>query len=30
MATDYASAPVTKLGQIIFGIGAGALTALIR
>lgn len=30
MATDYASAPVTPLGQIIFGIGAGALTALIR
>ncbi len=30
MATDYASAPVTSLGQIIFGLGAGALTALIR
>lgn len=30
MATDYSSTPVTPLGQIIFGIGAGALTALIR
>lgn len=30
MATDYASSPVTPLGRIIFGIGAGILTALIR
>lgn len=30
MATDYASSPVTKKGQIIFGIGAGILTAVIR
>lgn len=30
MATDYASSPVTPMGQIIFGIGAGILTALIR
>lgn len=30
MATDYSSTPVTPLGQIIFGIGAGFLTALIR
>lgn len=30
MATDYASSPVTKKGQIIFGIGAGLLTAIIR
>lgn len=30
MATDYASSPVTPLGQIIFGIGAGLLTAIIR
>lgn len=30
MATDYASSPVTPLGKIIFGIGAGILTALIR
>ncbi|MCF6465387.1 Na+-transporting NADH:ubiquinone oxidoreductase subunit D [Clostridium sp. Cult2] len=30
MATDYASSPVTPVGRIIFGIGAGILTALIR
>ena len=30
MATDYSSSPVTPVGQIIFGIGAGFLTALIR
>lgn len=30
MATDYSSSPVTPLGQIVFGIGAGFLTALIR
>lgn len=30
MATDYSSSPVTPWGQIIFGIGAGFLTALIR
>lgn len=30
MATDYSTTPVTPLGQIIFAIGAGALTALIR
>ena len=30
MATDYASTPVTPKGRIIFGIGAGILTALIR
>lgn len=30
MATDYSTTPVTPLGQIIFGLGAGALTALIR
>ena len=30
MATDYASSPVTPMGQIIFGIGAGLLTAIIR
>ena len=30
MATDYASSPVTPVGRIIFGIGAGVLTALIR
>ena len=30
MATDYSSSPVTPMGRIIFGIGAGVLTALIR
>ena len=30
MATDYVTTPVTKLGQIIFGIGCGVLTILIR
>lgn len=30
MATDYSSSPVTPKGKIIFGIGAGFLTALIR
>ena len=30
MATDYSSSPVTPRGKIIFGIGAGLLTMLIR
>ena len=30
MATDYASSPVTPMGQIIYGIGCGVLTVLIR
>ena len=30
MATDYASSPVTSKGKIVFGIGAGILTMLIR
>lgn len=30
MATDYASSPITPLGQIIFAIGAGLITAIIR
>jgi electron transport complex protein RnfD len=30
MATDYVSSPVTPIGRIVFGIGAGFLTALIR
>ncbi len=30
MATDYASSPVTPKGQIIYGIGCGVLTVLIR
>ncbi len=30
MATDYVTSPVTKKGQIIFGIGCGLLTVFIR
>lgn len=30
MATDYVTSPVTKWGQIIFGIGCGVLTVVIR
>ncbi|WP_405729375.1 RnfABCDGE type electron transport complex subunit D [Anaerotignum sp.] len=30
MATDYASSPVTPKGQIIFAVGAGLITYLIR
>ena len=30
MATDYASSPVTKPGQLIFGIGCGLITCFIR
>ena len=30
MATDYVTSPVTKLGQVIFGIGCGLLTMVIR
>ena len=30
MATDYASSPVTPVGRVIFGVGCGVLTALIR
>lgn len=30
MATDYTTTPYTKKGQIIFGIGCGVLTAVIR
>lgn len=30
MATDYASSPVTPKGQVIFAVGAGLLTYLIR
>lgn len=30
MATDYATSPVTKKGQIIFGIGCGLITVFIR
>ena len=30
MATDYTTSPVTKTGQLIFGIGCGLLTVFIR
>lgn len=30
MATDFVTSPVTKLGQILFGIGCGLLTVVIR
>lgn len=30
MATDYTTSPVTKPGQIVFGIGCGLLTCFIR
>ena len=30
MATDYATSPVTAKGQIVYGIGCGALTVLFR
>ena len=30
MATDYVTSPVTKWGQVIYGIGCGALTVMIR
>lgn len=30
MATDYVTSPVTPLGKIIFAVGAGILTAIIR
>lgn len=30
MATDYATSPITNKGRIIYGIGCGALTVLIR
>lgn len=30
MATDYVTSPVTKLGQVIYGIGCGVLTVMIR
>ncbi len=30
MATDYVTSPTTKWGQVIFGIGCGALTSIIR
>ena len=30
MATDYVTSPLTKLGQVVYGIGCGVLTVLIR
>ena len=30
MATDYCTSPVTPKGQVIFGIGCGLLTVMIR
>ncbi len=30
MATDYVTSPVTKLGQVLFGIGCGLITVAIR
>ena len=30
MATDYATTPVTPLGQLVFGVGCGLITVVIR
>ena len=30
MATDYVTSPITKLGQLLYGIGCGLLTIVIR
>ena len=30
MATDYATTPITRMGQIVFGIGCGVITSVIR
>ncbi|WP_125154694.1 RnfABCDGE type electron transport complex subunit D [Clostridium rectalis] len=30
MATDYATSPITPLGRIIFGVGCGVITSLVR
>ena len=30
MATDYVTSPLTKLGQIVYGIGCGLITVMIR
>ena len=30
MATDYVTSPVTKLGQMVYGVGCGVLTVVIR
>lgn len=30
MATDYSTTPLTSAGRLVFGVGAGVITALIR
>ena len=30
MATDYVTSPLTRMGQIVYGIGCGVLTVMIR
>ena len=30
MATDYATSPTTKMGQVLYGVGCGVLTVLFR
>jgi electron transport complex protein RnfD len=30
MATDMVTSPMTKIGQLVFGMGAGILTMIIR
>ena len=30
MATDYVTSPLTKLGQIVYGIGCGVITSVLR
>ena len=30
MATDYVTSPITRLGQMVYGVGCGVLTVLIR
>ena len=30
MATDYVTSPLTKLGQVVYGVGCGVLTVMIR
>ena len=30
MATDYVTRPLTRIGKIVFGIGCGILTVIIR
>ena len=30
MATDYSTTPTNTLGKVVFGIGAGFITAVIR